>query len=307
MNIIYIRRCFLWGILFLSQLIHAQNKEFENIAIDFGTRLDAQTQIEKSKALAKQITDVGSTQWRQKGDQKRSYFFSEANELMPYRLCVPNHWDGTSQLPLIMFLHGGWNDENAYLDANDKQMIKLADAMGYILVSPLGCHGAYGNDLILPAVFGEETVSKEIIANGRNNIHSKRDQELSEKDVINVLELVLAEYPVDRNNMFLMGHSMGGGGTWYIGAKYSCYWTALAPMSGPFVLKEGYPWKNLRHIPVFISEGTKSATLSSRLIYNWMAENDYEVEYMEVNKGHGEMIPPVLPVVFSFFDRIRNR
>ena len=39
----------------------------------------------------------------------------------------------------------------------------------------------------------------------------ERTLELSEKDVINVLEIVLNEYSVDRSSMFLTGHSMGSG------------------------------------------------------------------------------------------------
>jgi hypothetical protein len=39
----------------------------------------------------------------------------------------------------------------------------------------------------------------------------ERTLELSEKDVISVLELVLNEDPIERNAMFLMGHSMGSG------------------------------------------------------------------------------------------------
>ena len=70
--------------------------------------------------------------------------------------------------------------------------------------------------------------------------------ERSEQDVINVLEMVLNEYPVDRGSMFLMGHSMGSGGVWYLGAKYAEYWKAIAPMSGPFVEESTYPWDRIR-------------------------------------------------------------
>ena len=275
--------------------------------IAFGTMLDAEAQIKASQEMAKSLVDSTAKSWRQKGDQHRSYFFKEANEMMPYRVCVPQNWDGKKKLPLVMFLHGGWNDESSYLDANDKQLVKLADKYGYLLVSPLGCHAAYGNNLLLPAVFGEQKETAKIIADGRNKIHSKEAQILSEKDVINVLELVLAEYPVNRDALFLIGHSMGAGGTWYLGAKYAGYWKGLAPMSGPFVLEHGYPWDDIRNIPVFISEGSKAAGRSSRLIHQLMAERDFPVEYMEVNEGHSEMVPIVLPHVFLFMERIRQR
>lgn len=99
-------------------------------------------------------------------------------------------------------MHGGWNDENSYVDANDRQLIKLAEKYGYLLVSPLGCHAAYGNNLLLPAVFGETEESSKIIAAGRNKMYSKEEQILSEKDIINVLELILAEYPIDKKICF---------------------------------------------------------------------------------------------------------
>src|SRR6187549_1627065 len=52
---------------------------------------------------------------RAKGSQHRSYLFAPAQKEMPYRLYVPSTWDGKAQLPLILFLHGGGSDENAYL------------------------------------------------------------------------------------------------------------------------------------------------------------------------------------------------
>ena len=128
---------------------------------------------------------------------------------MPYRLYVPTSWDGKSQLPLVMMLHGAGSDEKWYVDANDKQLIRLAEQHGYILVSPLGYTrmGAYGTPLRLPAVFGNpETAAKQRAA---VSAEQERTLELSEKDVINVLEIVLNEYPVDRSSMFLTGTFYG--------------------------------------------------------------------------------------------------
>ena len=43
---------------------------------------------------------------------------------------------------------------------------------------------------------------------------------LSEDDVLDVLALVQKNYAVDPKRIYLMGHSMGGGGTLYLGMKY---------------------------------------------------------------------------------------
>jgi predicted peptidase len=277
--------------------------------IVFGCKINADEQIRESRVLAKSIASPNDPQWRAKGDLHRKYHFPAANADMPYRLYIPTTWDSKSRLPLVMILHGAGSDENWYVDANDRQLIRLAEQHGYILVSPLGYTrmGAYGTPLRLPAVFG----NPEAAAQQRDGVNAEREQtlELSEKDVINVLEIVLNEYPVDRSSMFLTGHSMGSGGTWYLGAKYASYWAAIAPMSGPFVDETNYPWDNIRKMPVFMTEGTGAtpSLVGSKALLAWMKERNFKIEYKEVNADHGGMIPLVLPSIFDFFDRCRSK
>jgi predicted peptidase len=290
---------------FAATLLPAQTPS----TIKYGCAIIAQEQVRESQALAKSVASPGDPQWRAKGDLHRKYHFAATNADMPYRLYVPTSWDGKSQLPLVVILHGAGADENMYVDLNDKQLIRLAEQHGYILVSPLGYTrmGAYGTPLRLPAVFGNpEMAEKQRTA---VSAEQERTLELSEKDVINVLEIVLNEYPVDRSSMFLTGHSMGSGGTWYLGAKYAQYWAAIAPMSGPFVDESNYPWDNIRKMPVFMTEGTGAtpSLIGSKAMLAWMKERDFKIEYMEVNADHGGMIPLVLPSVFDFFDRCRSR
>jgi len=271
-------------------------------SITFGTLLDAQTVMTAAQQLAKSLANPSAAQWQAKGDQHRTYRFADANTTEPYRICVPAKWDGQAKLPLVMFLHGSGSDENSYLDQNNKQLVTLADQHGYLLVSPLGDQGAYGNFLRLTAPFGNETAAADLMS--QVTTATERTNELSEKDVINVLEIVLNEYPVDRNAMFLVGHSMGSGGTWYIGGKYPGYWKGLAPMSGPFVQKTGYPWDGLRKTPLFVTEGTQAPSVdASHLLRDWLKTNGFLYEYKEVNADHGGMIKLVLPDVFDFFDR----
>jgi dipeptidyl aminopeptidase/acylaminoacyl peptidase len=58
-------------------------------------------------------------------------------------------------------------------------------------------------------------------------------RELSEKDVLNVLELVRKEFNVDNRRIYLMGHSMGASGTLYLGAKHPNIWAAIAADAPP--------------------------------------------------------------------------
>lgn len=273
--------------------------------ISFGTLLNPNTVIDESKKLAQSLTNPSSSQWRAKGDQRRTYNFPEANANEPYRVCVPENWDGKSKLPLVMFLHGNGSNESTYLDQNNKQMVKLANEHGFLLVSPIGDKGAYGNFLRLSAPFGNQKGAADLMA--QVTAESEKTNELSEKDVINVLELILHEYPIDSSAMFLTGHSMGSGGTWYIGGKYRNYWRALAPMSGPFVQENGYPWDSLHQMIFFVTEGIQTPSIDgSRTVSTWMNSHGFNLKYKEVNADHGGMVSLVLPDVFDFFDESRK-
>jgi poly(3-hydroxybutyrate) depolymerase len=259
--------------------------------IAFGSALEADRQILESQQLAKDVLSAPNPQGHTKGDQHRTYDFPAAKKAMPYRLYVPTTWDGQSRLPLIVMLHGAGSDENRYMDMNNKQITRLAEQHGYVVIS----------------VFGQP----EVAAKQRAGVTPEAEHtlELSEKDVINVLEIVLNEYPINRSSVFLAGHSMGSGGTWYLGAKYSKYWRAIAPMSGPFIDQANYPWEYLRSIPIMMSEGTLAtpSVQGSHVMRDWMFQQDFTFEYYEVKADHGGMVPLVLPAVFDFFDRYRDK
>lgn len=287
----------------LALLVSIQSTHAQTRKVAWGTSLDPEAQSLESRTLAKSLANPQSAQWRAKGDQRRNYRFAAAGADLPYRICVPSTWNGSDALPLVMFLHGAGNDESSYLDQNNKLMVRLAEEHGVILVSPSGHQGAFGTFIRLPAVFDEQAEADKMLALVTDQ--STRNNELSEKDVINVLELALNEYPVDSTRIFLTGHSMGSGGAWYLGGKYSRYWRALAPMSGPFVLKQGYPWETILKTPVFVTEGANTATTeSSRRLRDWMRQQSGRIAYKEVNSDHAGMVPLVLPDVFAFFDSV---
>ena len=242
------------------------------------------------------------------GDLHKTYHFAPTGEEMPYRVYVPTSWDGEAALPVILMLHGAGADENSYMDMADGMLPSLAERHGYIVVSPngLGPLGAYGNPLRLPAVFGES----ELAAAQRAAVTPERQRtlDLSELEVITALEVVINAYGADRSRTFLMGHSMGSGGTWHLAARYPERWAAIAPMSGPFLDQATYPFDSLRGIPLILTEG-RGATPSlegSRALNRFLeADGGFNFEYLEVDGDHGGMIPQVWPDIFRFFDRYK--
>src|SRR5688500_4974047 len=246
---------------------------------------------------------------RATGDQRRQYVFTPTGQQLPYRIYAPKTWDGKASLPIILMLHGAGANEGTYLDQADGLLVKLAEQHRYIVVSPLGFTpmGAYGNPLRLPAVFGQSTAA----ASQRAAVTPVRQRELnlSELEVMTVLEMVTEEYGADRSRTYLAGHSMGSGGAWHLAARYPERWRAVAPMSGPFIDKESYPFDRIRQLPIFVTEGTGAtpSLAGSRALAEFMRTGDFDFEYLEVDGSHGSMVPMVWPAIFEFFDRVSAR
>ena len=51
-------------------------------------------------------------------------------------------------------------------------------------------------------------------------------------DALEVLHLAKEKYQPDPQRIYLTGHSMGGHGTWYLGATFAGQWAAIAPSAG---------------------------------------------------------------------------
>ena len=253
-------------------------------------------------AAVAQVAPVKAT-----GDQHRQYLFAPTAQQMPYRVYVPTTWDGRRSLPILLFLHGAGANESTYLDIADGLLRKLAEKHGYIVVSPLGFAplGAYGNPLRLPAVFGESAVAKSQVA--AVTPERRRELMLSELEVITALDVVTEEYGADRARTYLAGHSMGSGGVWHLAARFPERWRAIAPMSGPFVDAESYPFERLRPLPILMTEGTGAtpSLAGSRALARHLREQKFDFQYVEVDGTHGTMVPMVWPAIFEFFDAHR--
>ena len=168
-----------------------------------------------------------------------SYHFKDTDEDLKYCLFVSSKVSRDKKAPLIVTLHGLGAGPSIMVT---KQAVDLAEKGGYILVAPMGYNvrGWYGMPFRRPqgktpperaqnddaAPKPKPKTSLFFNPNDPPNL-----RELSEKDVMNVLDTVRKEYNVDENRIYLMGHSMGGGGTLYLGAKYASIWAAIAPIA----------------------------------------------------------------------------
>jgi poly(3-hydroxybutyrate) depolymerase len=231
-------------------------------------------------------TDADST-WKR--IEKKTYEFKDAEKEMEYGLFVPSKYDKEKKTPLIVALHG--------LTSNPQQILRypgftdLAEKHGYIVVAPMGYndHGWYGQ---LTRVGGRGDDPK--------NLH-----ELSEKDVMNVFEIIRKDYNIDPDRTYLMGHSMGGGGTFHIAIKHPEYWAALAPIA-PAIFHPTSDLEKIKQIPVILVQGDKDNLVKVERVRPWaekMKDLGMTYEYLEIAGGnHIDVAFKNLPKIFDFFN-----
>jgi poly(3-hydroxybutyrate) depolymerase len=225
--------------------------------------------------------------------QKKTYDFKEAEKEMEYALFVPSTYDKDRKWPLIIALHG--------LGSNPQQIMRyrgltdLAEKHGYIVAAPMGYNsrGWYGSR----GPKGGQRGDPENLG------------ELSEKDVLNVLDIVCNEHAVDPDRIYLMGHSMGGGGTIHLAVKYPDRWAALAPLA-PALFRPPTDLEKIKHLPIILVQGDKDVLCPVAVARRWaeqMKKLEMTHEYVEVPNGdHVTVAMTNLPKVFEFFNAQRR-
>ena len=230
--------------------------------------------------------------------QELTYQFEEAGMAMEYQIYVPTTYNASTSSPLIVLLHGLGSNPGGVI--RYQGMTDFAEERGYIVVAPMGYNsrGWYGS-----------------LGTGRGNIGRPDANdpdnlgELSELDVMNVLELTREAYNIDPDRIYLAGHSMGGGGTYHIAIKYPDIWAGLGPVA-PAIYTSPDELSAIRHIPVIVIQGDEDRLVPVEGTRAWVAKME-ELEmthrYIEIPGGdHSRIIsrdPDNVKAIFDFFDQ----
>jgi predicted peptidase len=201
--------------------------------------------------------------------QLREYHFNDTDETLPYAVFVSTKVTKDKKAPLVLALHGFSGNHGTFMRT---QCVDEAEKNGYILVGamgyspsgsfgmPMGGRGAPGptdGQAPRPGVGAPRDgqpgrgmfMGMRGGPGGTKETDPAKVAELSEKDAMNVLEMARKEFNVDDNRIYVMGHSLGGGGALHMGEKYSTIWAAVAGLA-PAAF--GFQWsadQKLKNVP----------------------------------------------------------
>jgi pimeloyl-ACP methyl ester carboxylesterase len=188
------------------------------------------------------------------------------------RLLAPVAVQSGKRLPLVLALHGAGGSENMFFDSYGLGKIThLSEARGWLVVAPRGAAGFTPNR------------AAEII------------------DAIDKL------YPVDRQRVFLLGHSMGAGQAIASASATPARFAGVAALGGGGIVKEV---AGLADLSFFVAVGTQDFAYSNarKLAFDLKKAGVKSVRYREYSDAeHLLIVQEALPDVFAFFDELAQR
>jgi predicted peptidase len=226
--------------------------------------------------------------------QTKSYTFVDGSskKKLDYALFVSSKVHKENKSPLVIALHG----RNAPPESLARTLADAADAGGFVVAAPMGysLEGWYG-------------ISARVAPDAK----PANLAELSEQDVMNVLDLVRHDFNIDDRRIYLVGSSMGGAGALYLGAKHHEIWAAVAaaaPAAG------GLPMTILdeaKDVPMMLVQGLADEQVSPEATRRWaqrMRDLGMTTEFDELpGVGHSDAIVLGAARVFAFLEKFTRR
>lgn len=226
------------------------------------------------------LFQFGLPWWMEEGDRNHVYE-SDAGS-MRYQVHLPPRYDGTTQLPVIIAIHGcgmtgyGWNSMKATTQFN-----RLADREGFIVVYPT------------------QRLFQSLI-NCWNSADPRQQHRGSGEPAFlaGIAQEVIAEYHADPARVHVAGASSGAGAAVILGATYpDVFATVTSVAGGEYGLNQVDPddpaatppeytarqaWAQMgdraRLVPLLVIQGEEDSVVppivATRLVEHWTAVND---------------------------------
>ncbi len=245
-------------------------------------RADIKSVIVNAAATLEQIGKGEHPLRSIRGDIYWAYRSALDDTIQPYRFYTPKIYDAKKKWPMIVALHGMGGDENSFFTGYDNGSIRrIAEERGYIVVCPKG----------------RGPVSMYLAS--------------AERDVVDVIKEMKREFSIDDDRVYLMGHSMGGYGTWSIAVNHPDLFAAIGPISGGGTPFSRPKLKAIARVPWIVVHGDNDPTVpveESRKMVKAGKELGIEIKYIEVPGGdHGNVVSSSFKDIFDWFDKHKRQ
>jgi dienelactone hydrolase len=248
----------------------------------------------------------------------RKYRFTETGEQLPYSVFVSSKVKKDQKAPLVIALRGFTGTTLTFVRGT---AVDLAEAGGYILVGPIGYNNRAGFGVQAgprpgaappgapgatpPAGPPPAARPQPPMVGGTAETDPAKVTAYSERDVMNVLEMVRREFNIDDRRIYLMGHSQGGGGARHLAEKYPDIWAGVALLAPALFNVQPTAQSNITKIPLLLAVGDKDSLIGSvRSFSEQLKTLGVAHEYHEIaGLDHGTIIMGSMREVFAFFPK----
>lgn len=200
------------------------------------------------------------------GRQPMSLAASWDGSRQPYNLFVPSAHEAGGPCPLVVVLHGKTASWESWFE--NTSVCEWAESEGHVVAAP---HGRGDWFYLGPG----------------------------ESDVLDVIGEVKRLCRIDEERVYLMGHSMGGWGTWHLACTHPDLFAAIVPMAAwaPMDLLPNAEY--LRPLVIHGAEDVPVPPHWSRMAVDRLGDLGIEHRHIEIpGRGHeSELISEMLPEI----------
>jgi predicted peptidase len=154
----------------------------------------------------------------------------------PYVVFVPHAYDGKTELPVILFLHGAGETKGG-----SKKPVEVG---------------------IGPVIKKQEKTFAAVVVIPQSEKRTWQATSDDGKRAMAILADVQKEYKTDAKRVYLTGLSMGGFGTWSLAAAHADKWAAIAPICGGGDVKNA---EKIKDLPCWCFHGDKDTAVKVEL------------------------------------------
>ncbi len=162
---------------------------------------------------------------------------------LPYRLLVPTRPETGNNYPLILFLHG--SDERGR--DNKKQLF-----VGLDIFADQDKMKRYPCFILAPQC-PEEKMWADV--DWKSDCHTMKEEPTPAlMAALNLVKLLINEYPIDVDSIYVTGYSMGGFGAWEAVQRWPDFFAAAVPVCGG---GDESAAQRIAHVPLWAFHGAR--------------------------------------------------